>query len=61
MDQKWWLVIVAVQLAVIAALLGGIVKRVGGAAMPGAVQAGAATFAATLTLALMVVSDVGLM
>lgn len=59
MEQKVLLVITAVQLAVIAALLGGILKRVGGAAMAAAVQAGAATFAATLTLVIMVMSTVG--
>lgn len=60
MEQKLLLVTVAVQLAVIAALLGGIVTSVGGAAMTGAIRAGAATFAATLTLAILVMSTIGL-
>ncbi|AXE24141.1 hypothetical protein C0216_12355 [Streptomyces globosus] len=59
MGQKVLLVVVAVQLALIAALLGGILKRVGGAAMIGAIQAGAATFAAALTLAILTMTAVG--
>ncbi|MFG3289687.1 hypothetical protein ACGF3G_12905 [Streptomyces sp. NPDC048179] len=61
MEQKLLLVTVAVQLAVITALLGGIVTKSGGSPMAGAIRAGAATFAATLTLAMLVMSTVGLM
>ncbi|MCJ1676120.1 hypothetical protein MTF65_01820 [Streptomyces sp. APSN-46.1] len=60
MEQKVLFVVMAVELAVIAALLGGILKRAGGAAMIGAVQAGAATFAATLTLSILTMTAVGM-
>jgi hypothetical protein len=60
MEQRFLLVAVAVLLAVIAALLGGIVKTAGGAGMADAIQAGATTFAATLTLAIVLMSAVGL-
>ncbi|MFF1646862.1 hypothetical protein [Streptomyces sp. NPDC058240] len=61
MEYKLLLMTLAAQSAVITALLGGIVSRIGGAAMTGAIRAGAATFAATMTLALLVMSTVGLM
>lgn len=46
--------------SVIVALVGGIVKKAGGAPMTGAFQAGAASFAATFTLALLFLSTLGL-
>lgn len=61
MEYKLLLMTLAAQSAVITALLGGIVSRAGGAAMTGAIRAGAATFAATMTLALLAMSTVGLM
>ncbi|MCQ4203532.1 hypothetical protein ACFW5W_07390 [Streptomyces sp. NPDC058783] len=60
MEQKLLLASVAFLLAVIVALLGGIVKKAAGAALPGAVQTGAASFAATFTLALLFLSTLGL-
>ncbi|MFJ1595500.1 hypothetical protein [Streptomyces sp. NPDC088261] len=61
MGYKLLLMTLAVQSAVITALLGGMVSRIGGAAMTGAIRAGAATFAATLTLGVMIMSTIGLM
>ncbi|MET8486313.1 MULTISPECIES: hypothetical protein [Streptomyces] len=60
MERKLLLASVAFLLAVIVALLGGIVKKAAGAPLPGAVQTGAASFAATLTLALLFLSTLGL-
>jgi hypothetical protein len=61
MGHNLLLATLAAQSAVITALLGGIVWRIGGAPMTGAIGAGAAAFVATLTLALMLMSTVGLM
>ncbi|MGW0790244.1 hypothetical protein ACWD04_18830 [Streptomyces sp. NPDC002911] len=61
MGYKLLLMTLVAQSAVITALLGGIVSKIGGAAMAGAIRAGAATFAATLTLGLMAMSTIGLM
>jgi predicted fused transcriptional regulator/phosphomethylpyrimidine kinase len=60
MERKLLLTAVALQLAVIVALVGGIVKKIGGAPMTGAIQAGAASFAATFTLTILFLSTVGL-
>ncbi|MBR8642963.1 MULTISPECIES: hypothetical protein [Streptomyces] len=60
MERKLLLASVAFLLAVIVALVGGIVKKAGGAPMTGALQAGAASFAATFTLALLFLSTLGL-
>lgn len=60
MKRKLLFVIVATLVAVIAALLAGIVSTAGGAHLPVAIQMGAAAFAVTLPLVLTVMSTIGL-
>ncbi|WP_344164710.1 hypothetical protein [Nocardiopsis rhodophaea] len=60
MERKLLLVTVAALVAVIVALLAGILMTLGGSSLPAAIQTGATAFAATLPLVLLVMSTLGL-
>ncbi|MDW6059937.1 hypothetical protein SAZ11_20410 [Streptomyces sp. FXJ1.4098] len=59
MEHKLLLVTVAILFAVVVALLAGMLERTGGARLTAAIRTGAAAFAATLPLVILIMSAVG--